>query len=142
MSTSDSSEKLAASLHPAQITDKTKTDDSSIVDKTASKIQEVLHIGSSSTGHDAQKAVGIRCDLSSDKAATELAKKAVDVAKTLPGNSHGKIDYLILCAGVMPMKTLAEVDEQTWNHIFAVNVVGPVFLAKVSLFLLYQITQY
>jgi hypothetical protein len=31
----------------------------------------------------------------------------------------------------MPMKTLAEVDEQTWNHVFAVNVVGPVFLTKV-----------
>jgi len=92
----------------------------------------VLHIGSSSSsGRDIQKAVGIRCDLSSSAAANELAKKVVDTAKTLPGNSTGKIDYLILCAAVMPMKTLAEVDEQTWNHVFAVNVVGPVFLTKV-----------
>jgi len=134
VSSSDSCEKLAASLHPAQIVEKSssRSDDSSLVDKTTSRIQEVLHIGSSSSSssHATQKAVGIRCDLSSAASAADLTKKILDTAKTLPGNSHGKIDYLILCAGIMPVKTLAEVDEQTWNHIFAVNVVGPVFLAK------------
>jgi 3-oxoacyl-[acyl-carrier protein] reductase len=131
VSASDSGAKLAASLHPAQIADKehSKSDDPSIIDKTTTKIQDVLHIGSSSS-RDAQKATGIRCDLSSAASAADLAKKVVEAAKTLPGNSHGKIDYLILCAGINPLGTLAEVDEHTWNNMFAVNVVGPVFLTK------------
>jgi NAD(P)-dependent dehydrogenase (short-subunit alcohol dehydrogenase family) len=54
VSTSDSSEKLAASLHPAQVVDTSakaasKPEDASLVDKTTSKLQEVLHIGSSSS---------------------------------------------------------------------------------------------
>lgn len=122
VSASESCEKLASSLS-----------DPNIVEKAGSKLQEILHIKSSSRDPDVtQKAVGIRCDLSSATAASELAEKIVETAKTLPGNSHGKIDYLILCAGIMTMKSLEEVDEQTWNQIFGVNVVGPVFLTKVG----------
>jgi len=124
VSSSDSSEKLAASLTSP-----------SLAEATSSKlkdIQEALHIGSSTktaTPKTAQKAVGIRCDLSSHHAAAELTKKVDEAIKHLP-DTNGKIDYIILAAGVMPMKTLAEVDEQVWNHVFAVNVLGPVFLVK------------
>lgn len=99
-------------------------------EKLAATMQSALHAPSiSSLLHSRDnKAVAIRSDLSSAPAATELAAKVVKASKDLGG--HGKIDYVILCAGIMPMATLDKVDEKTWNHVFAVNVVGPVFLAK------------
>jgi len=75
------------------------------------------------------KIIGIQSDLSSAAAASELASKAVHASKETFGGK-GKIDFLILCGGVMPMATLEQVTPETWTHIFNVNVVGPVFLAK------------
>lgn len=106
VSPSESSEKLAASLQSP----------------LHSPVQSLLHSRNN-------KAVAIRSDLSSSAAAVDLAAKAIQASKDL--GSGGKIDYVILCAGIMPMGTLDKIDEKTWNHVFAVNVVGPVFLVKV-----------
>lgn len=108
VSPSESSEKLAASLQ--------------------SPIQSTVHSLLHSHSND-NKAVAIRSDLSSGTAAVDLATKAVQASKDL--GTGGKIDFVILCAGIMPMGTLDKVDEKSWNHVFAVNVVGPVFLVKV-----------
>lgn len=55
------------------------------------------------------------------------------VAQTV--STFGKIDILIPCAGVLPMKTLETVTEEDFDRAYAVNVKGPMFLAKVGLVL-------
>lgn len=86
----------------------------------------------SGTGAPSSAITAIRADISSEQSAKELASKAVEAAGKFTSNSGGKIDFLIQCAGIMPMATLQQVDEGLWNKIFAVNLTGPVFLAKVS----------
>lgn len=56
------------------------------------------------------------------------------VAQTVA--AFGKIDILIPCAGVLPMKTLETTTEEDFDRAFAVNVKGPMFLAKVNLLFL------
>jgi len=102
-------------------------------EKLAASLQSPLHSPVQSLLHSRDnKAVAIRTDLSSSSAAADLAARAVQVSKDL--GTGGKIDSIILCAGIMPMATLDKIDEKTWNEVFAVNVVGPVFLAKVRKF--------
>jgi NAD(P)-dependent dehydrogenase (short-subunit alcohol dehydrogenase family) len=126
------------------------TQKQSTSEKLLSKLNKVLSLGDDkddAAGSAANKAVAIRADLSSASAAAELAKKAVSTAKSEFKNAHGhghegKIDYVILCGGIMPMATLEKVDEKQWNHIFGVNVIGPVFLAKVSASLVEDYTRW
>ncbi|KAG8751409.1 Dehydrogenase reductase SDR member 4 [Serendipita sp. 396] len=132
VSQSESCEKLAASLRSAATTKAAgQGDQKSSLENTAQSIKDMLHIGShgSTTSTYQNKAVAIRCDLSSAASAAELATKAVAVAKDFHG-SHGDIDYLIHCAGILPMASLEQVDEKLWNKVFAINVTGPVFLTK------------
>ncbi|PVF93175.1 NAD(P)-binding protein [Serendipita vermifera] len=106
---------------------------SSSCEKLASRVLSLGDDRDDAGGNAVNKAVAIRSDLSSASAAAELAKKAISTAKSEFKNTHGhegQIDYVILCGGIMPMATLEKVDEKTWEHIFAVNVVGPVFLVK------------
>ncbi|KAL9626151.1 MAG: hypothetical protein Q9164_007934, partial [Protoblastenia rupestris] len=42
----------------------------------------------------------------------------------------GKIDILIPCAGVLPMKDLAHTSEQDFDRTIALNVKGPYFLVQ------------
>ncbi len=42
-----------------------------------------------------------------------------------------KIDIVVLNAGAMPMKTLEAVTEEDFDSLYALNVKGPLFLAKV-----------
>lgn len=44
---------------------------------------------------------------------------------------YGKIDILVACAGVLPMRTLDKTTEQDFDNTFALNVKGPYFLAQV-----------
>lgn len=46
---------------------------------------------------------------------------------------HGKIDILVPCAGVLPMRTLDKTSEKDFDDTFALNVKGPYFLAQVRL---------
>jgi len=46
---------------------------------------------------------------------------------------HGRIDALILNAGIMPMRTVAETTESDFDKIFALNVKGPYFLVQKAL---------
>ncbi|KAG8810546.1 hypothetical protein FRC17_002888 [Serendipita sp. 399] len=129
VSQSDTCEKLAASLRSAATTEGEAKQ--STLENTTQQLKDILHIRShgSTTSTYSNKAVAIRCDLSTATAAAELATKAVAAAKEFRG-SHGDIDYLIHCAGIMPMASIEQVDEKLWNKMFAINVVGPVFLTK------------
>jgi 3-oxoacyl-[acyl-carrier protein] reductase len=44
----------------------------------------------------------------------------------------GKIDILVLNAGIMGSRVLADVDEQFFDNHFQVNVKGPLFLVQAA----------
>lgn len=46
--------------------------------------------------------------------------------------TFGKIDILVLNAGVMGSKTLAEIDEAFFDSHFDINVKAPLFMAKAA----------
>ena len=71
----------------------------------------------------ASKAVAFQGDAASIAANEELVKKTVE--------KYGKIDILVLNAGVLDMKDLENTTEGSFDRSFAVNVKGPYFLAQV-----------
>ncbi|KAK7035443.1 hypothetical protein VNI00_011736 [Paramarasmius palmivorus] len=74
------------------------------------------------------KAVAIQADVSS----VEGGKKLLDeTVKQL-----GKVDILVLNAGIMGSKVLADVDEQFYDDHMNINVKGPLFLTKAAVPLL------
>ncbi len=46
--------------------------------------------------------------------------------------TFGKIDILVLNSGVMESKTLADIEEASFDNQFGVNVKAPLFLAKAA----------
>ena len=46
--------------------------------------------------------------------------------------AFGRIDILVLNAGIMGMKTLHEIDEKFFDDHFFINVKGPFFLAQAA----------
>ena len=46
----------------------------------------------------------------------------------------GKIDVLIPCAGIMPMRNLEQTAEEDYDSTMRLNVKGPYFLAQVRIF--------
>jgi 3-oxoacyl-[acyl-carrier protein] reductase len=70
----------------------------------------------------------IRADVSSVAECKRLVNETV--------KKFGKIDILVLNAGVLPMKDLAGTTEEDFDRTFGVNVKGPYFLTQVILLLL------
>ncbi|HEY1928076.1 MAG TPA: SDR family oxidoreductase [Caulobacteraceae bacterium] len=64
--------------------------------------------------------------LVSDAADVSAAKALVDQVKA----RHGRIDVLLVNAGVAQFATLAEIDEALFDRLFDVNVKGALFLIK------------
>jgi 3-oxoacyl-[acyl-carrier protein] reductase len=88
-----------------------------------------------SYGSDSKSADSLVIELGSDQALAVMAD-----ASTITGNKtlveaavqkFGKIDILIPNAGVMPMATLADTTEESFDKTFAFNVKGPYFRAQV-----------
>lgn len=73
-------------------------------------------------------AIAIRADTSTLQGGQSLLDEAV--------KTFGKVDILVLNAGIMGSKTLAEVDEAFFDSHFDVNVKAPLFLAKAAASLL------
>ncbi|TFY74129.1 hypothetical protein EWM64_g9883 [Hericium alpestre] len=69
-------------------------------------------------------AVAIKADVSSVAGGKELLDATL--------NAFGKVDILVLNAGVMGSKPLAAVDEDFFDQHFNVNVKGPLFLVKAA----------
>ena len=69
-------------------------------------------------------AVIVKADISS----VESCKYLLD--ETL--KAFGRIDILVLNAGIMGMKTLREIDEKFFDDHFLVNVKGPFFLVQAA----------
>ncbi|KIM73697.1 hypothetical protein PILCRDRAFT_828923 [Piloderma croceum F 1598] len=74
------------------------------------------------------RAVGVKADVSSITGANHLLKETVKV--------FGKLDILVLNAGIMGSKALADVDEQFFDSHIQLNVKGPLFLTKAAVPLL------
>jgi len=58
----------------------------------------------------------------------ESCKRLLD--KTL--NVFGRIDILVLNAGIMGSRSLREVDEKYFDESFLINVKGPFFLVQAA----------
>jgi len=67
-------------------------------------------------------AVAIKADVSSIEAVGHFSAQAL--------KAFGKIDIVVLNAGVLQNKVLADVDEDHFDTIFNANVKGPLFLTK------------
>ncbi|KZP21490.1 NAD(P)-binding protein [Athelia psychrophila] len=72
----------------------------------------------------AGKAVAVKADVSSSVGAAELIEATI--------KAFGKLDILVLNAGIMGSKVLADVDEQFFDSHIQVNVKGPLFLSKAA----------
>src|ERR1700683_2056771 len=70
------------------------------------------------------KAVGVKADVSSIAGANQLLQESV--------KAFGKIDILVLNAGIMGSRTLADLDEEIFDAHIHINVKGPLFLTKAA----------
>lgn len=69
-------------------------------------------------------AIAVKADVSTVTGGQHLIDEAV--------KAFGRIDILVLNAGIMGSRLLADVDEAFYDEHFAVNVKGPLFLAKAA----------
>lgn len=69
-------------------------------------------------------AVIIKADVSSVESCKNLVNKTIE--------AFGKIDILVLNAGVMLLNTLRNVDEKQFDDSFLINVKGPFFLVQAA----------
>jgi 3-oxoacyl-[acyl-carrier protein] reductase len=69
-------------------------------------------------------AVPIKADVSTVASCKYLLDQTIKV--------FGKVDILVLNAGIMGSKVLADVDEQFFDDHFTVNVKGPLFLVQAA----------
>jgi 3-oxoacyl-[acyl-carrier protein] reductase len=72
-------------------------------------------------------AIAIRADVSN----VEQIGKLVD--ETIA--HFGKLDVLVCNAGILPLNELENVTEEEFDRVMAVNVKGPLFLAKAGLYI-------
>ncbi|ERF68100.1 hypothetical protein EPUS_06911 [Endocarpon pusillum Z07020] len=69
-----------------------------------------------------KKAVAVKADVSTISGVESLVRKTLE--------HFGKIDILILNAGVLPMKDLEHTTAEDFDRTFALNVKGPYFLCQ------------
>jgi 3-oxoacyl-[acyl-carrier protein] reductase len=74
------------------------------------------------------KAVGVKADVSSVAGVNTLLEETV--------KAFGKLDILVLNAGIMGSRVLADVDEEFFDSHIRINVKGPLFLTKAAVPLL------
>ena len=72
------------------------------------------------------KAIAVKANAGTVEGTESLVAKTVE--------KFGKIDVLVMNAGVLPMKDLEHTTEQDFDSTFALNVKGPYFLCQVRSF--------
>ncbi|TFK52655.1 NAD(P)-binding protein [Heliocybe sulcata] len=90
------------------------------VSNSAAAEEVISEINSKGPG----KAIGVKADVSSISGAQALLDETV--------KQFGKLDILVLNAGVMASKVLAETDEKNFDDHININVKGPLFLTKAA----------
>lgn len=66
----------------------------------------------------------MQADVSSLAGAQHLLEETV--------KAFGKLDILVLNAGIMGSRVLADIDEQFFDSHIAINVKGPLFMTKAA----------
>jgi 3-oxoacyl-[acyl-carrier protein] reductase len=103
-------------------------------------------IGKATAVRLAQQGARVLATYGSDAAAAKELVKGIEGALAIQSNASsvteidalvkevvqrcGKIDILVLNAGVLPMKNLENTTEEDFDKTFALNVKGPYFLAQ------------
>lgn len=68
------------------------------------------------------RALTVAADVADMKDCTRVVKNGLD--------HFGRIDILVNNAGIYPSAPLLEIDEQTWDRVFAVNLKGTLFASQ------------
>ncbi|KAI8822374.1 NAD-P-binding protein [Fimicolochytrium jonesii] len=68
------------------------------------------------------RAIAVKADVASVDQAKKLADRALEV--------YGKLDVLVLNAGILPNESLLQITDASFDRAFAVNVKGPLFLTQ------------
>ena len=89
-------------------------------------------------GSDSAAAEKLVKELGGSKKALAIqgdASKLPDIEKVVKGtvDAFGKIDILILNAGIMPMHDLEHMTEADYQRVMDINVKGPIFLTQVRI---------
>ncbi|KAL5533455.1 hypothetical protein ACEPAF_5231 [Sanghuangporus sanghuang] len=99
-------------------------DGASVVVNYVNNAPAAQQVVSSLNAHRANSAVSVKADVSSPAQARFLYDETI--------KAFGRVDILILNAGIMGMKTLGETDEEFYDAHFNANVKGPLFLVKAA----------
>ncbi len=59
--------------------------------------------------------------------------RAVMSAVRITAETYGSLDTLVTCAGIQRYGTVADISEETWDEVFAVNVKGVFLAARAAL---------
>lgn len=70
------------------------------------------------------KAIACKADVSAIAGSEALIAAAI--------SEFGRVDILVLNAGIMGSKTIAETDEQVYDSHFNTNVKAPIFMVKAA----------
>jgi 3-oxoacyl-[acyl-carrier protein] reductase len=108
----------------AAIAKRLADDGANVVINYVSNPNAADEVVSSINAHRPGAAVAVKADVSTIAGGQELLDATV--------RSFGKIDIIVLNAGIMGSKTLEDIDEQFYDDHMNVNVKGPFFLVKAA----------
>jgi len=108
----------------ASIARRLAADGASVVINYASNASAAQEVADSINSTRPNSAVPIQADVSTVASCKLLLEKTIQ--------AFGKVDILVLNAGIMGSKVLAEVDEPFFDDHFTINVKGPLFLVQAA----------
>jgi len=108
----------------AAIAKRLANDGASVVINYVSNEAAAQEVVDSINGTRPGAAVPIKADVSTVASCKHLLDETIKV--------FGKVDILVLNAGVMGTRTLSEVDERFFDDHFTINVKGPLFLVQAA----------
>ncbi|KAF7978627.1 hypothetical protein HWV62_45116 [Athelia sp. TMB] len=108
----------------AAIAQRLAEDGANVIINYVSNSQAADQVVESINSKGAGKAVAVQADVSSAAGAKQLLDATIA--------AFGQLDILVLNAGIMGSKALADVDEQFFDSHIQINVKGPLFLTKAA----------
>jgi len=108
----------------AAIAQRLAEDGANVIINYVSNSQAADQVVEAINSKGAGKAVAVQADVSSAAGAKQLLDATI--------TAFGQLDILVLNAGIMGSKVLADVDEQFFDSHIQINVKGPLFLTKAA----------
>lgn len=97
---------------------------SNVIINYVGNVAAAEEVVSSINAKGAGKAFAVKADVSSVAGAETLLAAAL--------KEFGRVDILVLNAGIMGSKIISDVDEQFYDSHFNINVKGPLFFVKAA----------